>query len=158
TLRTTPQLVTRERQNLGRNRSNGLEVDAAARLGSRLFATLGYAFIAASVARAPGSPNLVGKWVPQVARHQLTFGARFADRRRLELSLQGRIASRQFEDDLNQLPLAGYLTLDARVQRRLRRLAAFAAMENLTGALYDVGRTPAPTVGPPRAFRFGLRF
>lgn len=158
TLRTTPQLITRQRQNLGRNRSQGIELDAEARLAPRLRASLGYAFIDATVASFPASPDLEGNQVPQVARHQLTFEARFTDARWLELSAQGRISSRQFEDDRNQLPLGGYFTLDMQALRRMGRLTAFAALENATGRRYEVGLTPTPTVGPPRAFRFGLRF
>ena len=32
-----------------------------------------------------------------------------------------------------------------------------AAGENLLGGRYEVGRTPVLTLGPPRAFRLGLR-
>lgn len=158
TVGTTPQLVTRERRNLGRNRSRGIELDADARLGSRLRASLSYALIDATVESFPANAALEGNQVPQVARHQLAVGARFADPRFVELSVQGRTSSKQFEDDRNQLPLAGYFTLDMQASRRAGRLAVFAALENVTGRRYAVGLTPTPTVGPPRAFRFGLRF
>src|SRR5262245_18150598 len=158
TLRATSQLITRERQNLGRNLSRGIELDIAARPASRLRTSVGYALIDASVASFPASPELEGNQVPQVPRHQLTFEARFDPSRRLELSAQGRLSSRQFEDDRNELPLAGYFTLDVQASRRLGRLSVFAALENLTGERYEVGRTPTPTFGPPRAVRVGLRF
>jgi outer membrane receptor protein involved in Fe transport len=158
TVRTTPQLITRERQNLGRNTSRGVELDAERRVGRRFRADLGYAFIDATVDSFPASADIEGNQVPQVARHQLTFGARFTEPRIVELSAQGRISSRQFEDDRNQLPLSGYLTFDVQAARRLRRLTAFAALENVTGRRYDVGLTPTPTSGPPRGFRFGLRY
>ena len=158
TLSSTPQLITRERQNLGRNRSLGLETDAEARLDAHLTARLGYGYTAATVRSNPADPSLEGNDVPQVARHQLTFGLVFDHPRLFSLSLQGRASSRQFEDDQNQLPLPGYFTLDAQVWRRIKRVRAFAALENVTGERYAVGLTPTPTEGPPFAFRFGLRF
>lgn len=158
TTRTTAELVVRERRNLGRNRSRGIELDADTRLGPRWRANVGYAFIDATVQSFPANPTLEGNQVPQVARHQLAFGARFTDGRFAELSAQGRLASRQFEDDRNALPLAGYFTLDMRAQRRVRRLAIFAAIENVTGRRFAVGLTPTPTISAPRAFRFGIRF
>ncbi len=157
TVRTTPQLITRERRNQGRNRSRGIELDAEARLGARLRASLGYAFIDASVEDYPANPELEGNQVPQVARHQVSIEARFADPRALELSAQGRACAQQFEDDRNQLPLGGYFALDLQASRRFGRVTPFHALENVTGRRYAVGRTPTPTIGPPRAFRFGLR-
>jgi outer membrane receptor protein involved in Fe transport len=158
TLSSTPQLVTRRRQNLGGNRSLGLETDGEARLHAHITARLGYGFTAATIESNPPDSSLEGNDVPQVARHQLTFGAVFDHPRLFTLSLQGRVSSRQFEDDQNLLPLDGYFTLDAQVSRRIKRVRAFAALENVTGERYAVGLTPTPTEGPPFAVRFGLRF
>jgi outer membrane receptor protein involved in Fe transport len=68
------------------------------------------------------------------------------------------VSSRQFEDDQNLLVLPGYFTLDAQVSRRVKRVRAFAALENVTGERYAVGLTPTPTEGPPFGVRFGIRF
>ncbi len=158
TLSTTPALTTRRRENLGRNRSVGVETDAEMRVDSHLSARVGYGYTAATIQSYSADPSLEGNDVPQVARHQLTFGVVFDHPRLFQLSLQGRASSRQFEDDQNQLPLPGYFTLDAQVSRRLKRVRAFAALENVTGERYAVGLTPTPTEGPPFTFRFGLRF
>ena len=92
-------------------------------------------------------------------RHQLTFGARYTHPRLLALGLQGRIGSRQFEDDQNRLALPGYLALDMQASRRIgSRLEAFVAVENVTGERFAVGLTPIRTLGPPRLARVGLRF
>jgi outer membrane cobalamin receptor len=158
TLSSTPQLITRQRQNLGRNRSLGVEVDAEGRIDAHTTARLGYGFTDATVRSFSADPTLVGNDVPQVARHQLTFGVRFDSPRLFELSLQGRVSSRQFEDDQNLLVLPGYFTLDAQISRRVKRVRAFAALENVTGERYAVGLTPTPTEGPPFGVRFGIRF
>ena len=158
TLRTTPQLITRERQNLGRTRSRGVETDAEARLGRWLQVSAGYAFIDAVVTSFSASPDLVGNQLPQVPRHQATFAIRFSQPRVLQLSLGSRVSSEQFDDDQNQLPLPGYLTIDARASRQVGRASIFAVVENVTDKRYAVGLTPTPTIGPPRSFRAGVRF
>jgi outer membrane receptor protein involved in Fe transport len=158
TLVTTPTLVTRQRQNLGRTRSLGLELDAEWRVGGHLFTGVGYAWTWATVRSFPADPTLEGNDVPQVPRHQATLQARYANPALLEAALLARASSLQYDDDQNLLPLGGYLTLDLRVARRFgRRVEAFAALENLTGDRYDVGRTPVLTLGPPRLARAGLR-
>ena len=121
TLQSTPTLITRQRQNLGRNRSLGIELDAESRPAAHLWVRCGYAFTNATVQSFPANQNLQGNQVPQVPRHQLTFGGRFTSHI-LELSVQARVSSAQFEDDQNQLRLAGYFTLDAQVSRRVRRV------------------------------------
>jgi len=158
TLSVTPNLITRQRRNLGRTRSAGLELEAEARLGERWSISGGYLLTDARVSEFPAQPALEGLRVPQVARHLFTFQARYANPRLLSLALQARASGRQFEDDLNRLPLGGYFTLDARAARRLGRgVELFAAAENLTGRRYAVGRTPVLTLGPPAIARFGLR-
>ena len=61
----------------------------------------------------------MGNDLPQVPRHQGTLQLRYTNRRLLDVSLQVRASSSQFEDDQNQLPLAGFFTLDAQVSRRV---------------------------------------
>jgi outer membrane receptor protein involved in Fe transport len=158
TLRSTPVLITRQRQNLGETRSQGLEADASWRLGSRVTASAGYAFTDATVRSFDADPSLVGNEVPQVPRHQGTLQLRYTNRRLLDVSIQARASSSQWDDDRNQLLLAGYFTLDAQVSRRISRVELFAAAENLTGDRYEVGRTPVLTLGPPLLLRAGVRF
>jgi len=158
TLRTTPALITRQRQNLGRTRSQGVEADTTLRLGSSVSLQAGYAFTAATVKEFAADPSLVGNDLPQVPRHQGTLLARYANPRLVDVSLLARASSSQFDDDQNRLPLAGFFSLDAQVARRFGRVEAFVAAENLTGDRYEVGRTPVLTLGPPRLLRAGLRF
>ncbi len=61
TLKMTPQLITQQRQNLGRTRSRGAEVDAEALFGRRLYIGLGYALTGATVQRFAADPTLVGQ-------------------------------------------------------------------------------------------------
>jgi iron complex outermembrane receptor protein len=158
TLQVTPALITRQRQNLGRTRSRGIEIEANARVTSSVSLSGGYQFIDATVLSFPANLALEGNSIPQTPRHLLTFQARYSNPSLLTFALQSRASSEQFDDDQNLLPLAGYFTMDAFVSRRVGQFAeVFGVVENLTGQRYEVGRTPVTTLGPPVLVRFGVR-
>ncbi len=157
TLTVEPGLVTRRRENLGRSRSRGVELDAAARWGERWTLTGGYLFAGAEVARFPANRALEGLRLPQVPRHQASLQVRLDDPR-LTAGLQVRWTDEQFDDDQNRLRLAPFTTVDLLAARPLREgLSVFAAAENLLDERAEIGRTPILTLGPPRLFRAGLR-
>ncbi len=156
TLSTTPALITRQRQNVGRTRSRGFEAEADLRFSDKLVTTAGYAFTDAVVRSFPADPTLEGKRVPQVPRHQATLQARYEGR--LRLGVQLRLTSAAWEDDRNELELdsAGQLDLFAGYAVT-RSVLLFAAAENVTDAEIVVARTPVPSVAAPRQLRVGLR-
>ena len=159
TLKTTPTLITRQRQNLGRTRSRGVEIEAEARLNQFWSFSAAYLFADATVVRFSANTALEGLQIPQVARHQFTFQARYANPSIVTVGLQGRAASSQFDDDQNLFRLGQYFTLDAFISRRVTHsLDAFVAIENLFNQRYDIGKTPVTTLGPPLLIRAGLRF
>ena len=158
TLSTTPNLITRQRQNLGRTRSRGFELETEALINQYWKLSAGYLFADATVVRFPVNTTLEGLLIPQVARHQLTFQARFDKPGIGTLGLQGRASSSQFDDDQNQFRLGSYFTLDVFVSRRVARgLEAFVAAENVLNQRYEVGKTPVTTLGPPILIRAGIR-
>jgi len=158
TLSVTPALITRQRQNLGRTRSRGVEMETEARITNTFTITGGYQFIDATVLKFPANASLEGLLIPQVARHLFTFQARYSNPHRLTVAIQGRAAGAQFDDDQNLLALDKYFTLDAFASRSLGRgVEVFGAFENLTGQRYDIGRTPVRTLGPPLLARIGVR-
>jgi outer membrane receptor protein involved in Fe transport len=158
TLRVQPGLITRQRQNLGRTRSRGLELEWDARLTNRLTLSGGYLFADATVLSFPANSALEGLLIPQVPRHQLTFQARYVNPALINVGLQGRASGTQFDDDQNRFRLDKYFTLDALASRRIKRgLEAFIAAENLLNQRYTVGLTPIKTIGPPLLMRFGFR-
>jgi len=157
TLATTHALITRRRENLGRTRSRGLEAQATARLGRGWALAGGYLYADARVLSFAADLTLEGLAVPQVPRHQLSAELR-RDGPRGQLGLAARWTGRQYDDDQNRLPLAGYLALDARVSRTLGAgLSLFLAGENLLDRREEVARTPTLTLGPPRILRLGLQ-
>lgn len=157
TLSTQPSLITRQRRNLGRTRSRGLETEATAR-ASRWTLSGGYLFTDARVESAPAEPGLEGLRLPQVPRHQASLQVRFDDPRLASIGLQARWSDRQFDDDQNRFRLGSFTAVDALVERLLGRgISLFAAAENLFDERFDIGRTPVRTLGPPRMLRVGVR-
>ena len=161
TLSTTPTLTTRQRQNLGRTRSIGAELDGSVHLSSSIDISTGYQYTHATVVSSV--PALMGLNVPQVPRHQFSWQARYWNPERLMISLQGRYSSQQFDDDLNTLPLKSYYVMDVLVGRRLLRgVEVYAAAENLLNQRYPVALSPAGSrtienLGPPILGRAGVR-
>jgi len=157
TLATTPTLVTRERRNLGRIRSRGLELEGELRLRGGWTAVGCWMLTGATVRAFAADPTLVGLRLPQVPRQGGALGARYAGRR-LTLNVQGRWSGRQFEDDQNLLPLAAAFNVDAFAAfAPSARWQAYAALENVLDSEQEMGRTPVVTLAPPRSLRAGLR-
>ncbi len=156
-------LITRKRENLGRTRSRGLEVEAEAHVNSALTLSGGLQYADAVVVSFPSATtialqSLQGLQIPQVPRHAFTFQARYCKPRWILLGVQGRFVGVQFDDDLNAFLLRRYFTLDLMASHPLTSgLEVFVAAENLLNQRYDIGRTPVLSVGPPILVRTGLR-
>jgi outer membrane receptor protein involved in Fe transport len=158
TLLTTPALITRQRQNLGRTRSTGLEVDLDARFRQNWNISLGYLLADATIFRFPANQALEGLRIPQVPLHQFTFQAQYSNPSVITVGIQGRASSSQFDDDQNLFRLGSYFVLDALASRRLSSHAdLYLAVENVFNQRYDVGKTPVTTIGPPILVRVGIR-
>ncbi|MGH9406067.1 MAG: TonB-dependent receptor [Terriglobia bacterium] len=157
TLATTPSLITKQRQNLGSTRSRGIELEAEARLGA-ISLSGGYQFADATVLSFPADPALVGLFVPQVPEQSFTFQAQYSRRPLGTFALQGHYVGVQYDDDLNQFPLASAFELDAFASHRIgSHFEVYGAVENLTGQRYQVARVPYTELGPPALARFGIR-
>lgn len=153
TLSSTPTLITRQRQNLGRSRTRGAEVEGEWRFGSRWRASAGYLYSDAAVTEGP----LRGKRLPQVPRSQLTAQLLYTSFS--TFGAQGRWSGRQFDDDANAFPLRSYGVIDVFASRPIKRdFAITAALENVFDRRYEAGATPVITQGQPRALRIGVRF
>jgi outer membrane receptor protein involved in Fe transport len=165
TLGTTPNLVTAQRQNLGRTRAVGAEFDGIVHVSSSLEFSAGYEYTHSTVLDT--SAVLNGLHVPEVPRHQLSFEARYWNPRQVLISLQGRFSSSQFDNDINTLLLHRYYVMDLFVGREIGHgLELYAAAENLLNQRYatalsppqTAGGQPVETLGPPILARVGLRF
>lgn len=157
TLSTTPTLITRQRQNAGETRSAGAEIEAQYKVGS-IDLSAGYLYADSTVTQFPSNPALIGLAIPQVARHQLTFQARYT-RSKWNFALQGRASGEQFDDDLNTFRLEPYAQIDVFASRKINeKFQIYAAVENVLNSQYSVGKTPIRTVASPANLRIGFRF
>jgi iron complex outermembrane recepter protein len=148
----------RERQNLGSVLVRGVESALELRIERRWTAILAYT-LAASKVRDAGSMNeLRDKQLPQAPRHRASALLSFDDPRWFSATVQLRGVGKQYEDDLNTLPMAGYLVVDVSASWRLWwKLDLFVAVENLLDEQYLVGRAGVDTIGQPLLARIGLR-
>jgi outer membrane receptor protein involved in Fe transport len=158
TLSVTPALITRQRQNLGRTRSRGLELDGVFRPASNIAFSAGYAFTDATVLEFPNNPAIQGLAVPQIPRNVFTCEFRLGDPSKFMLAVQGRYIGRQYEDDQNTMVLDRFFVANLQAARALTQgVQVFAAVENVFNERYVVGLTPVPSLGPPILFRVGMK-
>lgn len=160
TLSSTPTLITRERENLGRTRSPGFELDGTAHFTRELSLSVGYQYVDAVVTSFPdATPSLVGLWVAQVPHNVLTFQGRYLNPSRINISVNGRMVGKQYDDDQNMFPLGRFFVLDAMAWRTIGHgVELFTAAENLFNVKYATAATPVTQLGLPITARFGLRF
>lgn len=159
TLQVTPSLIMRQRQNLGRIGSRGIDLQAESQVRPGLILSGGYQFVDATVLSFPAETALEGLWVPQVPRNVFTVQARYARPSLLTLGVQGRYVGVQYDDDLNHFPLNPAFDLDVFVSHSFGHHAeVYSSVENVTGERYQVARVPYTELGPPVLARIGFRF
>lgn len=147
--------IIRQRQNAGRVRARGLEIESDLRLAPGVAATATCAVIDSTFTR--GS-DLAGLRVPQVPRVQASAGFR-GTWPRLIAAVEWRFIGHQFDDDRNAFALDRSSIADLKAAWRAGRgIEVFAAIENAFDEEQDVGRTPLRTIGLPRTFRVGIRW
>lgn len=157
TLLTTPTETLLKRENLGQIESRGISLDFATQPARWIGLVGGYQYANATVTKYAQQPQLVGNWIPQVARNMATTQLRLSYPKLGVLSLQARASGKQYDDDANQYVLASYFRLDAYGSRNIgRHLDVYASGENLFDRAIQVGRTPVLTLGTPRLARIGL--
>ena len=156
TLQTTPTII-RQRRNLGKTRSRGLETEIEFRPFRLWTVTGGYLLTQSVVTSFPTQPTLVGRRIPQVPRHQYSFSIQGTFASNYHVNLQGRGAGLQFDDDINSFRLPRFFTLDAYASRSFGNMVeVFVAAENMTNAEVEVAKTPVTSLGMPRTVRVGM--
>ncbi len=172
TLDKNPSLTTRQRQNVSRTLSTGLNLDGEWRINSSFQVAGGYQYthaVVSSYTPDPSvvvlNPSLVGKWIPQIPRQQFTLQTRYSNPKYLTATVQGTFVGGQFDDDLNTLLLGRYFSVDVYAGRAIGKgVEAYIAAENVFNQRYNVALTPLPSgpplrnLGPPVLARVGLRY
>ncbi len=155
TIASTPDLITRRRQNVGGIDAWGSEVEGEWRLSPRATVT---GALALTRSRFVDYPPLEGLTVPQVPTWQGNVGVRGAGPLGLALAAQVRVFGEQFDDDRNTLVLGSGAVVDVSVLRAAgRRTTFFFNLENLLDDQYEVGRSPVATYGQPFTVHGGVR-
>ncbi len=157
TINPTSSPILLMRENLGQIESRGVSVDYELTPLSWLAVDGGYQYAHATVTKNNQETELVGNWIPEVARNLATMNLRASRPALGTLSLQGRLSGRQFDDDANDYLLHGYFRLDAYASHDFgKRLQLFAAGENLLNRQIEDSKTPTTTLGMPRVARAGF--
>ncbi len=155
TITSTPDLITRRRQNVGGIDAWGSEVEGEWRLSPRATVT---GALALTRSRFVDYPPLEGLTVPQVPAWQGNVGVRGVGPLGLALAAQVRVFGEQFDDDRNTLVLGSGAVVDVSVLRAAgRRMTLFFNLENLLDDHYEVGRSPVATYGQPFTVHAGVR-
>jgi outer membrane receptor protein involved in Fe transport len=165
TLSQAPTLITREKQNVARTLSTGLNLDGEFRVSNTLQIAGGYQYahaVVSSYSPNPSvsvlNPSLVGNWIPEVPHQQFTLQARYVDPK-ITATVQGTFVGQQFDNDLNSLLLKRFFTVDLYLGRSLGHgVEVFGAAENTFNQRYYTALTPAPSLGPPILARIGVRY
>ena len=159
TVISTPSLITRKRENLGRTQSWGFQLGTDIRFTNRITLAAGYQFMSTTVASYPANPALVGNQIPLVPQNIFTFQGTWSAPKQFLVAIQGRAESNEFDDDLNLFPLGSCFVLSAAVSHPLPKgFDIFFQGENLTNDQYFIAKTPTPNLGQPILVRGGLRW
>jgi outer membrane receptor protein involved in Fe transport len=149
---------TRQRQNLGEARIQGFEVDGSWAFAPHWSAGLAYTLATTEVTEAPGQPQLLGKQLPQAPEDMARLSLSFDDPGLLTINLQVRYIGKQYENDINTLPMEDVVLTDVFASGHLtERLDLFVAVENVFDETYLVGRSGVDTIGQPRFVHGGFR-
>jgi outer membrane receptor protein involved in Fe transport len=152
----SPTPPQRQKKNVARTLSTGINLDGEFRISSTLQIAGGYQFAHAVVS---SYTPLVGKWIPEVPHQQFTLQARYVNPKIVTATVQGTFVGQQFDDDLNALLLKRFFTVDLYFGRSLGHgVEVFAAAENAFNQRYYTNLSPVPSLGPPILARIGLRY
>ena len=159
TISVMENLITRQRQNLGRSRIRGIDTETVYHLRPWWRISAHYLFDQATIEDFPALPEIVGNRIPQVPKHRATLALDYLNPARVNVSLRARFESLRFDDDLNRLKLGKFFVTDLTISRRLGELGeVFLAVENLFNRRYAVQATPVELLGTPMIVSAGVRF
>lgn len=160
TVGATPNLILRRRENLGAVTARGVEMDARVDIQENWTLRVAYAWLDSFIREAvPGTDPeaTVGNRLPQVPTYRTRATLLYRSRPGWAASLSVAAVGEQFEDDLNELPLASAVTVNASVEIPLIDAArATIRAENLFNEDVQVRRAPVLVFGAPRLVYFGI--
>ena len=157
TLEITPNLITRQRQNLGEIRIWGVQTELKYHPSVNWRLSSHYFFNNPFVHRFALNPELEGKRLVQKSKHQIVAQALYSNPKTVSLSLQGRYVGAAFDDDRNLYRLGGYFVLDVMGTHRMgERCEVFLGVTNLFDRKYLISTRPN-RIGTPLTLFGGIR-
>jgi outer membrane receptor protein involved in Fe transport len=150
----------RQRQNLELARVRGVETELDLRLGRDWRVVASHLYTDARVVESAQQRALEGKRLAQVPENTAAVSLRYSHPAIITGAVTGRHVGAQYEDDLNTLPLGGYVVFDVALSRAVTKWGElFVAIENVFDRTYSTGRTSDGVIstGTPRFVRGGLR-
>ena len=158
TVRSFPSLITRQRQNVGQIRAQGVEADIRVNLKRFWTFRASYLYSDSRVHDFPANPTLESRFVPQVPRNRVTSSFGYSNPRAFELLTIYRFVGDQYDDDLNMFNLGGFSVVDLYFSRAIHRnIRFYTSIENLLDRRFLVARTPVDNNGAPFMLHLGLR-
>jgi outer membrane receptor protein involved in Fe transport len=151
--------VLRQRANIDRSVTDGIEMDGHIQLHNGWDLTVRYLYARARVTKFDARPELVDKQPVQTPRHSGTVALSYDDRDDYSFTVEGRIASTQYDDDLNERELGAIFTVNAGAVYVLRQgVSVTANVENLFDAkvVSAVTAEGLETIAQRRFARLGL--
>jgi outer membrane receptor protein involved in Fe transport len=144
--------------NLGRIRSQGLELMADAALGRGWFIEAAYIHADSKIIEDV-NPALVGNLVPEVSPHVGTLSLRHLSANGTTVNIRGRILARAYGDSANRGVTPAHRVFDIFVSHPVREhLDAYVSVENVLDAETYYAISAASTRnGRPRGIVAGLR-
>jgi iron complex outermembrane recepter protein len=170
---------TLQRQNLGRTRIRGVQLDGDYRFHTDLKLTASYLYNDAKVTEfnpTPAPPiSLVGKFLPQVPKHRGTIGVSYTNPKYVTVGFDVEAMGLQYNDDQNVMTiparalddagysstnkpgLPGYAVANLSLSRRIMRdFDVFFGVQNMFDKTYFVNMAPT-LIGSPRVVSGGFR-
>lgn len=155
TVSTTPSLITRQRQNVGRVRPRGETFSGQWMVRPNLTLWSSYTHLDSTVISADQA-SLVGLAVPHVPSNN--FSARLLTTARgFTFSAVERFGGSNFDNDQNTFLLPSFWNTDIFLSRAFGHYAPYLAVENLWNRRYAVELTPDVYLNSPTAVTAGVR-
>lgn len=145
--------------NLGKSRSQGVELMIDSQLSRRWSMNIGYTYADSAVTEDP-DPALVGKWLQEVVPHIGSLSLRHRRDDGTNVDLRYRVLSRSYGEATNAVPAPAHRVLDIGASRPLGRgLTAYVLLENAFDEKYWYVLSPVSfRSAQPRSFTGGVRW
>lgn len=151
----TLDATNRQRQNLGRTRIWGLQTDVNYRLSYWRFSAA-YLYDIAKVKEFAADRSLENKFLAEVPMHRGSAELAYLNPKYLNASISTQFVGGQYDNDVNDLWLPYYGTVDISFSKKITRYTeATFGVQNLFDRRFYVQRAPT-TLGAPRMVVGGL--